>query len=79
MQLTSSAFEARAAIPTKFTCAGDDISPELSWRDVPKGTESFVLTLRDQDALKAGGFTHWVIFNVPASIFFYRAKRAQKA
>jgi phosphatidylethanolamine-binding protein (PEBP) family uncharacterized protein len=32
MQLTSSAFEARAAIPTKFTCAGDDISPELSWR-----------------------------------------------
>jgi Raf kinase inhibitor-like YbhB/YbcL family protein len=42
--------------------------PELSWQDVPKETESLVLTLRDPDARKAGGFTHWVVFNIPASV-----------
>ncbi len=42
MQLTSTDFKAGRAIPVQFTCEGDDISPELSWRDAPPNTESFV-------------------------------------
>jgi Raf kinase inhibitor-like YbhB/YbcL family protein len=57
----------RWAIPDQFTCEGDDISPEFSWRDAPEGTESFVLTLLDADSTRPGGFRHWVIFNIPAS------------
>jgi Raf kinase inhibitor-like YbhB/YbcL family protein len=68
MQLTSSAFQSGAKIPTQFTCEGDEISPELSWRDVPSETESLVLTLRDPDAPKAGGFTHWVLYNIPPTV-----------
>jgi Raf kinase inhibitor-like YbhB/YbcL family protein len=68
MQLTSSAFQAGGTIPIQFTCEGEDISPELAWRDFPEGAESFVLTLRDPDAPKAGGFTHWVVFNIPVSV-----------
>ena len=68
MQLTSSAFQTGGAIPIRFTCEGDDISPEFSWRDAPAETETFVLTLRDPDAPRPGGFTHWVVYNIPASV-----------
>jgi len=68
MQLVSSAYQAGAEIPMLFTCEGENISPELSWRDAPRETESFVLTLRDPDAPKVGGFTHWVVYNIPASV-----------
>jgi Raf kinase inhibitor-like YbhB/YbcL family protein len=68
MQLTSSDFKPGASIPIRFTCEGDDISPEFSWRDAPPETESFVLTVRDPDAPKAGGFTHWVLYNIPPNL-----------
>lgn len=68
MQLVSSAYQAGAAIPALFTCEGDNISPELSWCDVPPQTESFVLTMRDPDAPKVGGFTHWVVYNIPGGV-----------
>jgi hypothetical protein len=66
--LSSSAFQAGDAIPIRFTCEGEDISPEFSWRGAPAESESFVLTLRDSDASRAGGFTHWVVYNIPASM-----------
>jgi Raf kinase inhibitor-like YbhB/YbcL family protein len=65
MQLTSSAFQAGSAIPTRYTCEGEDISPELSWREAPEQARSLVLILHDPDAPRAGGFTHWVLYNVP--------------
>jgi Raf kinase inhibitor-like YbhB/YbcL family protein len=68
MELTSSDFQAGGLIPIQFTCEGEDISPELSWRDAPPEAESFVLTMRDRDAPKAGGFTHWVVYNIPAAV-----------
>jgi Raf kinase inhibitor-like YbhB/YbcL family protein len=65
--LTSPAFADGAAIPSKFTCdAGTtNPSPELAWKDAPAGTKSFVLVLHDPDVPMPGGFTHWVLFDVP--------------
>jgi Raf kinase inhibitor-like YbhB/YbcL family protein len=68
MQLTSEDFEQGGPISVQFTCEGDDISPEFSWRDAPLGTRSLVLTMRDPDAPREGSFTHWVVYNIPASI-----------
>ena len=68
MQLTSSAFQAGGAIPTRYTCEGEDISPELSWREAPQQAKSFVLILHDPDAPRPGGFTHWVLYNVPPTL-----------
>jgi Raf kinase inhibitor-like YbhB/YbcL family protein len=68
MQLTSSDFQPGGSIPIRFTCEGDDISPKLSWQDAPTETKSFVLTLRDPDAPKAGGFTHWLLYNIPPNL-----------
>jgi len=44
------------------------VSPPLRWSNVPKGTESFVLILHDEDAHIAKAFEdipHWVVFNIP--------------
>jgi Raf kinase inhibitor-like YbhB/YbcL family protein len=68
MQLTSSAFQHEGKFPAKFTCDGENTSPEFSWRDAPAKTRSFALLMHDPDAPRAGGFTHWVVYNIPASV-----------
>lgn len=69
-QLTSTAFEDGGKIPVKYTCNGEDISPPLSWINVPTNTQSFVLIMDDIDAY--GGpwsvWTHWVLYNIPSNI-----------
>src|ERR1700746_3353985 len=69
LSLSSPAFSEGGAIPSKFTCdAGmTNPSPALAWKDAPAGTKSFVLILHDPDAPLAGGFTHWVLFDLPAA------------
>ena len=67
MTLSSSAFHAGTAIPKRHTCAGEDLSPPLSWTGVPAGTRSFAMVVDDPDA---SGFTHWLLFNIPASTAF---------
>jgi Raf kinase inhibitor-like YbhB/YbcL family protein len=66
MELKSSAFQEEGMIPQKYTCDGENISPPLSWNEVPEGTESFALIADDPDA-PGRTFVHWVIYNIPAS------------
>lgn len=66
MELKSAAFSQGGAIPPKYTCDGDDISPALSWSAGPDGTQSFALIAEDPDA-PMGTWTHWVMWNIPAS------------
>ncbi len=66
MVLSSDAFSDGRAVPDKYTCHGQDISPPLHWTGAPAETRSIALTCEDPDA-PTGTFTHWVIFNVPAT------------
>jgi Raf kinase inhibitor-like YbhB/YbcL family protein len=67
-QFKSPAFNSEGDIPARFTCEGNDISPELSWSGAPQGTKSFALIVHDPDAPRSGGWTHWVVFNIPANV-----------
>ncbi|PWU07460.1 MAG: YbhB/YbcL family Raf kinase inhibitor-like protein [Verrucomicrobia bacterium] len=67
MKLKSSAFKHESHIPIKYTCNGDDISPPLSWSELPEGTVSLVLICDDPDA-PMGTWDHWILFNIPASV-----------
>lgn len=49
----------------KFTCDGEDVSPELAWSAPPAGTKSFALLVIDPDA-PSGDFVHWIIYDLPA-------------
>ena len=69
LTLRSPAFAAMAAIPAKYTCEGDDVSPPLSWTGVPEGTQSLALIVDDPDApdpaKPARIWVHWLLFNIP--------------
>lgn len=67
LTLTTTAFEHGGQIPTKYTCEGDDIVPELSWTEVPAGAASLALIMDDPDAPDPQPWVHWVLYNIPAS------------
>ena len=50
-----------------FGCQGGNVSPALHWKGAPAGTQSFAVTVYDQDAPTGSGWWHWVVFNIPAS------------
>ena len=67
LSVTSSAFKHNEMIPAKYTCDGENISPEISWEGAPEGTESFVLISDDPDA-PIGIWVHWIVFNIPEDV-----------
>lgn len=64
MEITSSAFASNEAIPKKYTCDGESVSPPLEISGVPDSAKSLVLVLDDPDA-PSGTFTHWTLWNIP--------------
>ena len=62
MKLASKDFLDNDSIPSEFTCDGRNISPQLSWEDVPEGTKSFALSVTDPDAY--GNWVHWFVHDI---------------
>jgi hypothetical protein len=69
MQLTSPAFKEGGSIPSKFTCDGEGINPELSISGIPSNAKTLVLIMDDPDVpesvRKDRMWDHWVVFNIP--------------
>lgn len=63
LDIRSSAFEEGEFIPKKYTCDGEDVSPPLSWVQLPNETKSIVLICDDPDA-PVGTWVHWVLFGL---------------
>lgn len=72
LSLTSPAFTHQGAIPSQYTCDGEDRSPALSWSGVPQGTQSLALIVDDPDAPDPAAprrvWVHWVLYNIPPSV-----------
>ncbi|HXZ96445.1 MAG TPA: YbhB/YbcL family Raf kinase inhibitor-like protein [Burkholderiales bacterium] len=69
MTLTSASFPNSGAIPRRYTCDGQDISPALAWAGLPAGTKSLALIVDDPDAPDPAApkltWVHWVLYNIP--------------
>lgn len=68
LSLRSNAFEHEGVIPQKYSCDGENISPDLSWDLADAGgksseVKSYVLIVDDLDAQKVVGRTviHWAV------------------
>jgi Raf kinase inhibitor-like YbhB/YbcL family protein len=57
-----------ANAPNNPNCVGDNVSPQLSWSNVPDGTKSFALLMIDPEGRAPGGVNHWVAYGIPASV-----------
>jgi Raf kinase inhibitor-like YbhB/YbcL family protein len=71
LTITSTAFAPNGAIPSRYTCEGDDVSPPLAWSGAPLGTNSFALIIEDPDAPDPAApkrtWAHWVLYNMDRS------------
>lgn len=57
-------------IPAKHAQPGGDVSPALSWANVPESTASFVLIVHDLDAVTGSGVDDlllWLVWNIPGA------------
>ena len=70
MVLTTPAGLDGQQIPLEYTQAGEQVSPELHWTNVPPGTQSFVVNMLDPDVAvnrTAETQPHWIVWNIPAT------------
>jgi len=64
LTLKSPAFTYGQRIPLRYTCNGENNSPEFSWTGVPASAKSLVLMCEDL-APETNTFVHWVVYNIP--------------
>ena len=66
LAVTSSSVDAKGFITIDCTCDGASQSPAVEWKDAPKGTKSFAVSLwhtaPDQEK------SYWVVYNIPTNV-----------
>ncbi|HEX8031647.1 MAG TPA: YbhB/YbcL family Raf kinase inhibitor-like protein [Vicinamibacterales bacterium] len=70
MVLTVSGWPDGDPIPVKYTQAGEQVSPEMKWTNVPKGTVTFLLHMLDPDVARnktTDTQVHWLVWNIPGT------------
>lgn len=65
LMVTSSAFTNGGMIPSQYSCEGNEMSPPLKIGNIPRNTQWLALIVHEPDAPVKGGFTHWVLWNIP--------------
>lgn len=71
ISVTSSAFDHHGMVPESNSAYGENVSIELTWADLPEGTQQLALICDDPIVVEIGmmeqPFVHWVMYNIPAS------------
>jgi Raf kinase inhibitor-like YbhB/YbcL family protein len=68
MTITSTAFQQNDPIPKEHGREGGNISPPLTFSEVPPEAKSMALIVEDPDAPE-GTFAHWIVYNMsPATL-----------
>ena len=77
LTLSSSALQDNGTLATKNACSdkqrtpncvGENVSPPLTWSNVPDGTKSFALLLFDPEGRAPAGVSHMVVYGIPADV-----------
>lgn len=60
----SPSFVHNAPIPSRYSCEGENINPEIQISGIPKKAVTLALIMDDPDA-PDGVFDHWLMWNIP--------------
>lgn len=71
LTVSSTSWSAGETVPMRsvydgFGCTGGNLSPQLSWSELPEGTQSLAVTIYDPDAPTGSGWWHWIVYDIPA-------------
>jgi Raf kinase inhibitor-like YbhB/YbcL family protein len=85
--LTSSSFKDGTLLPKKMAgdnkanpnCVGENVSPELTWKNAPAGTVSYALIMTDPEGRNGLGVDHWHAYGIPASVTSFAEGETTKA
>ena len=69
ISVASSAFENLGTIPDKYTGRGEDISPDIELLELMESATSIAIIMDDLDVPWKSNFTHWVVWNIPATAY----------
>jgi hypothetical protein len=67
MKLTSPSFADGAALPFESAYEARNRSPALCWSGAPSGVRSLALVCQDSDGPDGRPWTHWLLWNIPAT------------
>jgi Raf kinase inhibitor-like YbhB/YbcL family protein len=70
MVMTIPGFADGTDIPAKYTQAGEQTSPAISWTNTPAGTVTFLLHMHDMEGSRnrtTDDQLHWLVWNIPGS------------
>ncbi len=67
LSIASSAFADSERVPVRFTGDGDDVSPPLTWSNLPANARELALIVDDPDAPTPEPWVHWIIYKIPTS------------
>lgn len=70
MTLTTTVWPDGGQIPARYSQAGEQVSPALTWTNAPAATVSFVVHMLHPDvAINRGTETqvHWLVWNIPGA------------
>ena len=85
--LTSETFKDGQMMPRKVAnntagnanCVGENVSPQLSWKNAPDGTKSFAILMEDPEGRGGTGVHHWVAYGIPANVTSFAEGEVSKA
>ena len=67
IDVSSPTLKPNQPIPRDHTADGRNVSPALTWANVPDGTKELAVICEDPDAGNPPPFVHWVIYRIPAT------------
>lgn len=65
--VASPTLRAGETMPRDYTPDGRNLSPPLSWTNLPAATREIAVVCEDPDAGNPPPFVHWVIYKIPAT------------
>ena len=63
--VTSSVLKEGQPMPKDYTADGKNVSPPISWSNLPAGTKELALICEDPVAPTPQPFVHWVLYKIP--------------